>query len=83
MSTAKEKLQQKIQLIDEFEAVEALNFIEYLEQKRFKEISEALKNAPEIDETLTEEELQALKEADEDVKTGRTLSYEEVFGKDE
>ena len=68
MSTAKEKLQQKIQLIDEFEAVEALDFIEYLEQKRFKEISEALKNAPEVDE---------------DVKAGRTLSYEEVFGKDE
>jgi len=83
MSTAKEKLQQKIQIIDEFEAIEALDFIEYLEQKRFKEISEALKNAPEVDEHLTEEELKALKEAGEDVKAGRTLSYEEVFGKNE
>lgn len=61
MSTAKEKLQQKIQLIDEFEAVEALNFIEYLEQKRFKEISEALKNAPEVDEPLQKKNYRLLK----------------------
>jgi len=83
MATAKEKLQQKIQLINEFEAVEALDIIEYLEQKRFKEMSEVLKNAPEVDEPLTEEEIKALEEVDEDVKAGRTLSYEEVFGKDE
>lgn len=61
MSTAKEKLQQKIQLIDEFEAVEALNFIEYLEQKRFKEISEALKNAPEVGEPLQKKNYRLLK----------------------
>jgi len=46
MSTAKEKLQQKIHLINEFEAVEALDFIEYLEQKRFEEIK-ALEEADE------------------------------------
>lgn len=51
--------------------------------KRARELKKALKNAPEIDEPLTEEELQAIKEADEDVKSGKTLSYKEVFEKNE
>jgi len=77
MSTAKERLQQKIQSISEFEAVEALDFIEYVEQKRAKEFEESLKNAPE--EKLTPEELEGIKQAEEDIKAGRVYDAEEVW----
>lgn len=79
MSTAKERLQQKIQFINEFEAIEALDFIEYVQQKRKKEFEEALKSAPVDDEPLTKAEIQALKEARKDLKAGQTLSCKEVW----
>ncbi len=81
MATPQEKLNEKIKTLKTFEAVEALDFIEYLEQKRTREIKDTLENAPEVDEPLTEEEIQAIKQTDEDVKKGETLSFDEVFGK--
>lgn len=83
MATPKEKLQQKIQLINNFEAAEILDIVEFVEQKRRKSFDEAFKNVPEVDEPLTEEEIKALEEAREDVEKGELLSYEEVFGTDE
>jgi len=79
MATAKERLQQKIESINEFEAIEALDFIEYVEQKRKKEIEESLKNASIDDEELTSEEIEAIKEAEEDIKAGRVSDAEDVW----
>lgn len=81
MATAKERLQQKVQIISEFQAVEALDFIEYVEQKRARELEESLKNAPEEDEELSDEEKAALKEAEDDIKAGRIINAEDVWKK--
>lgn len=81
MSTAKERLQQKVQVISEFEAVEALDFIEYVEQKRRKELEESLRNAPVNDEELTPEEMEGIKEGEEDIKAGRVSDAKEVWKK--
>ncbi len=83
MATPHDRLNEKIKTLKDFEAIEALDFIEYLEQKRTRELKEAFENAPEVDEPLTEEEIQAFKQAEKDVEKGETLSYEEVFGKDD
>lgn len=83
MATPKDKLNEKIKFLNNFEVIEALDFIEYLEQKRTSEIKKALVNASEIDEPLTDEELKVVKDAEEDFKNGRTLSYKEVFGEDD
>lgn len=79
MATAKERLQQKIQAISEFEAIEVLDFIEYVEQKRERELEESLRNAPVEEEELTPEETEAIKEAEEDIKAGRVINAEEVW----
>ncbi|MDA1190186.1 MAG: hypothetical protein O3A46_00720 [Candidatus Poribacteria bacterium] len=39
---------------------------------------QALQNAPSVDEPLTEEDIAALKESDEDERAGRIYSREEV-----
>jgi len=83
MSTAKERLQEKIQSINEFEAIEALDFIEYVQQKRKLELEEAFKSAPIDDEPLTKAEIKSLKEARKDLKAGQTLSYKEVWKEDD
>jgi hypothetical protein len=79
MTSAKNRLQQKIDSISEIEAAEALDFIEYLEQKRLRDLEDSLKNAPEDDEELTAEEKQALQEAEDDIKAGRVVDAEEVW----
>ncbi len=79
MSSAKKRLRKKIETINEFQAMEALDFIEYVEQKRIKEFEESLKNAPEDDEPLSDEELESIKEAEEDIKAGRTYNVDEIW----
>lgn len=39
---------------------------------------EALRNAPEDDEPLTEDDLKAIEEAEEDIRQGRVTPWEEV-----
>lgn len=75
MATPKEKLQQKIQLINDFEAAEILDIVEYVEQKRQKDFDEAFKNVPEVDEPLTEEELKSLEES----RKSGSISYKEMW----
>ncbi|MEI7475120.1 MAG: hypothetical protein WCK67_10135 [bacterium] len=77
MATPKEQLSEKIKTLNNFEAVEALDFIEYLEQKRAKELKEFLNNVD------TDDELNAIKTGQKDLAKGETLSFDEVFGKDE
>ena len=79
MATPKDKLNEILNNLDEFEIIEAIDFIEFLQQKRARELRDVLNNAPEDDEPLTAEELEAIKEAQEDFKSGRTLTFEEVF----
>ena len=83
MATPKEILSEKIKTLNVFEAVEALDFIEYLEQKRAKELKEYLGSVDVDLEPLTEDELNAIKSGQEDLAKGETLSFDEVFGKDE
>lgn len=81
MATPHEKLREKIKTLKNFEAIEALDFIEYLEHKRNREINEAFENAPEVDETLTDEEVKAFKQADKEVENRETLSCDEFLDK--
>ena len=39
---------------------------------------QALRNAPEDDEPLTEEDLKAIEEAEEDIRQGRVKPWEQV-----
>jgi len=80
MATPKEKLIEKINYLDEKRLSEVVDFVEFLETKMEKEFWE---NLPEDDEPLTKKDLQAIKEGEEEFLRGETLSFEEVFGKDE
>ena len=75
MATPKEKLQQKIQLINDLEAAEILNIVEFVEQKRQKDFDEAFKNVSEVDEPLTDDELKSLDEA----RKSGSISYQEMW----
>jgi hypothetical protein len=83
MATPRDKLNETLNSMNEFEVIETLDFIEYLQYKRSKEIKEVLANAPEDDEPLSEEDLQSIEEAENDVREGNTLTFEEVFRRNE
>lgn len=83
MSTPQDKLNEIIQDLNEFKMAEMNDFTEFMKYRKRNSFLDALNNAPEVDEPLTEEELQDVKEAEEDVKLGKILSSREVFGKNE
>ena len=76
MATPKDKLNEILNNLNEAELSEVANFAEFLALKKEKAFWH---NLPEDDEPLTAEELEAIKEAKEDFKAGRTLTFEEVF----
>ncbi len=79
MSTSRDKLNQIFEKLSEVELAEIIDFAEFINNKRQRELEESLKNAPIDDEPLTEEEIQAIKEGEEDLKAGRMSSAEEVW----
>lgn len=80
MATEKEKLNELIDYLNEKQLSEVIDFVEFLKNKTEKEFWE---NIPEDDEPLTDVEKQIIEEARKDFKAGKTLKFDEVFGKDE
>ncbi|MFH0702030.1 MAG: hypothetical protein V2B14_00625 [bacterium] len=77
MATPKEELNKIINQLNEKQISEVINFAEFIKNKFEKDFWE---NIPLDDEPLTDEDLQAIKEGEEELKTGKTLTYDEVFG---
>ncbi|HBG48556.1 MAG TPA: hypothetical protein DDW90_03430 [Cyanobacteria bacterium UBA9971] len=81
MSTPKDKLEEMVKLLDDFETQEVIDFVGYIREKRKKMFDEMLENAPVDEESLTEAELQAIEQARKDLKAGKTISHEKFWGK--
>lgn len=75
MNTAKDKLYEIINEINEYEAIEILDFAEFVKARKRKALFQALDNAPIDDEPLTDDEEKALKKAKESLKKGETTDY--------
>jgi len=82
MTTPKEKLNERIGMLNNHEAAEILDFIEFIQQKRERDLVRALEEATECDEELTENEIAEINEAEKESLSNETLSYDEVFGID-
>ncbi len=80
MKTHKEKLDEIINQLDDNQVAEIVDFAEFLKNKTEREF---WKNLPVDDEDVTEDDLTSIKEGEEDLKSGRSMSYEEVFGNEE
>lgn len=76
--TDRERLRILVEDLPEREVHAAVRFLEYLHTGADDPVAVALRNAPEDDEPLTEEEMAALREAEEDVAEGRVVSHEQA-----
>lgn len=74
----KEKLRHLIDELPEEELHTAERFLVYLRDVNRDPFLRALAAAPEDEEPRTEEEREALTEAYEDLRQGRTVSHEEI-----
>lgn len=79
MSVAKERFNDIFKKLSDKEKEQAIDFMEWLYEKRKRTWKEALGNVPEEDEALSPEEIKALKESEEDLKAGRTKPLAEVL----
>jgi hypothetical protein len=59
---------------------QAIDFVEFLYEKRKKAWYEILENVSEDDEELSSKEINALQEAEKDLKAGKTRSLAEAMG---
>ena len=80
MSISKKELYDLIDQIPESETGEVKCLLEMLlkKAKKRKEFKEFLDNCPIDDEPLTDEDLEAIKEAEADIAAGRVYSFEDV-----
>lgn len=76
MANHKEKLNEMIENMDDIELAEVVNFAEFINEKRKKMFDEAFKNVQEVEEPLTKEELNELKEAG----SVESISYKDMWG---
>jgi predicted transcriptional regulator len=76
--TTKERLHQ---LVDELSEPEAKRALTLVEKEREDPVIAAFRDAPEDDEPWTDEDEAAVKEANEDIAAGRTISHEEMVRK--
>lgn len=75
LEATKERLHELVEALPASK-VEAAN--KYLEALADEAILEAFRNAPIDNEPLTEEDLKAIEEAEEDIRQGRVTPWEEV-----
>ena len=76
--TTKERLHR---LVDELSDAEAERALALAQGVREDPVIAAFHDAPEDDEPFTAEDEAALREADEDIAAGRTISHEEMLRK--
>jgi hypothetical protein len=76
--TERERLHALVDNLPEPEVHAALRFVEYLRETEEDPVLKALREAPFDDEPLTDEDLAALREAQEDELHGRLIPHEEI-----
>lgn len=76
--TEKQRLHALVDDLPEGKVHAALHLLEHLQESETDPVLAALRDAPIDDEPLTEEDLAALREAQEDVAHDRLISHEEV-----
>jgi CHAD domain-containing protein len=76
---AKDRLHELVDALPESRVEAANRLLECLVSKECDPVMLAFLNAPEDDEPLTEEDLQAIEEAEEDIRQGRTRPLDEVM----
>jgi hypothetical protein len=75
---SKEKLYELVGALPENKVETATDFLDYLlDKEHSRRIMSVLENVPEEDEMPYAEELKAIKEAEEDIATGRIRPYSE------
>ncbi len=75
LEATKERLHELVDALPASKVEAANKCLEALADEAFLE---ALRNAPEDDEPLTEEDSKAIEEAEEDIRQGRVTPWEEV-----
>jgi hypothetical protein len=76
--TERERLHALVDDLPEDEVETTLRFVEHLRNPEEDPVLKALREAPLDDEPLTEEDLDALREAEEDEIHGRLIPHEEI-----
>ena len=76
--SAKDTLHKLVDFLEENEADEAAKFVSYLIYLR-DPVLRALREAPVVDEPETEDELAAMEEAYEDLKSGNVIPSDKIF----
>lgn len=79
MSIPQERCSDLFSKLSNKDKEQAIDFMEFLYEKRKKAWKEALGNVPEEDEELSPEEIQALKESEEDIAVGRTMPLDKFL----
>ncbi|HEX9885343.1 MAG TPA: hypothetical protein VGA70_02605 [Longimicrobiales bacterium] len=75
---AKERLYRLVDQIPEGEVHTAERFLEYLASRDDDPLVRALRNAPDMDEPLSEEDREALEEGRKALEAGEVVSHEEL-----
>jgi predicted transcriptional regulator len=73
MMTLKEKVHRLVDELPEAEMPEVARYLEHL-RKKSDPLQRALREAPEDDEPITEEEAQAIEEGERDLEEGRIVT---------
>jgi len=76
LEATKQRLHELVDALPENQVEAAKKYLESLADAAFLE---ALRNAPEDDEPLTEEDLKAIEEAEEAIARGETRDLDEVL----
>lgn len=79
MSTAKKRLDDVLMKLSDKDKEQVMEFAEFIYEKRKSAWKEALENVAEEDEELSPEEVEGLKDAEEDIKAGRVRFFHEVL----
>jgi predicted transcriptional regulator len=76
--TERERLHALVDDLPEEKVHAVLRLVEYLRNPEEDPVLRALRDAPPDDEPITQEDLAAIEEAEEDVRQGRLIPHEEV-----
>jgi hypothetical protein len=79
LNTSKSELHKLVDALPEQEAVVAKRFLEFLLDRADDLVLQAFLRAPEVDEPLGENDLEALEETERDIMGGRTQPLDEVM----
>lgn len=79
LNTTKTKLHELVDALPESEVHTAGRFLEFLIGTARDPLMQALLNAPEDDEPVTEADSKAIEEAEQDIGEGRTKSLDDVM----